>query len=108
MNLVFDPADWSAALTHFARQDADAHPEWHGLRTQMRTALELWQALAPASPARTKGRFGSFSRRAARSLDRIAGDCASVNQTSSGNFKPGSAMLVRVDVTTNADGRRQA
>jgi hypothetical protein len=108
MNIAFDPNDWTAMLAQFAGQDADDHPEWHVLRTQLCAALDTWKTPAPPFAAHSNRRFGSFSRRAARSLERIEGDCGRVNQTSSGNLKPERAMLNGVAGMTSADGRGQA
>lgn len=107
MNIAFNPDDWTLAIPVELAQQACAHPEWHGLRMRLMAAIEARDALGRTRSGRAQQGFGSFSRRAARSLERIPMRCDPVNQTSSTNRKPGGCILPEIVGMSSPGGRGQ-
>jgi hypothetical protein len=96
MNIAFDPREWSPASPDTDAASGCAHPDWHGLRARLYAGLEAWASIGHtrgAYPART---FGSFSRRAMMSLERINANGDLVNQTSSANRKSDGCIIPQV------------
>ncbi|MCB2047450.1 MAG: hypothetical protein KDE32_04395 [Novosphingobium sp.] len=96
MNIVFDPGQWSPAAPEGDALLGCAHPDWHALRTRLLAAVEARNALDEFQGTGPVRAFGSFSRRAAFSLERITERFDLVNQTSSVNRKRGGCTVTYV------------
>jgi len=96
MNIAFDPREWSATSPIDAAPHDCAHPDWHVLRTRLQVGLESRGILGKLRNGSSARQFGSFSRRAASSLERITIDCDAVNQTNSVNRKRGGCIIPQV------------
>ena len=105
MNIAFDPSDWSLACPDDAAGKDCAHPDWFALRARLKAALETREALGRGCRAGATRAFGSFSRRAAGSLERIAGPFHPVNQTDSVNRKRGRRTIPHVADMNTIGGR---
>jgi hypothetical protein len=104
MDIGFDPREWSTASPDEA-QRGSMHPDWHALRARLNAALEARRALTRGSLEGSARVFGSCSRRAAVSVERITGHCDPVNQTNLANRKPDECTIpVAADMSTT--GRR--
>ena len=104
MNVVFDPSEWTASSPTGDEQGECAHPEWQALRSRLRAAVDACEVLGQARRSSARA-FGSFSRRAAISLDRIDASCAVVNQTSSANRKCNGSILLSGAGLNSTGGR---
>lgn len=96
MNIVFDPSEWSPLRHDDAGPQGCTHPDWYALRARLKVGIEAWALLGSGRSALSGKMFGSFSRRAAMSLERIAGHCDPVNQTSSVNRKRSGCIILDV------------
>lgn len=105
MNIAFDPREWSVASADAAAAQDGAHPDWAALRSRLDAGLDAWNALASDRSGARPARFGSFSRRASLSLERVTGQCDLVNQTSSVNRKRGGRNIPDV-ADMSASGER--
>lgn len=105
MNIAFDPGEWSVACPDEAVRADCAHPEWHALRARFHAALEAREALDRGRLAGAARTFGSFSRRAAVSLERVSRRFEPVNQTSSVNRKRDRGTIPHVADVSKFGGR---
>lgn len=96
MNIAFDPREWSPAGPDSDARPGCAHPDWHALHTRFVAASEARKALGRSFVGGPVRQFGSFSRRAACSLERVTGRFDLVNQTSSANRKRGGCIIPHV------------
>jgi hypothetical protein len=107
MNVAIEPNEWMPAMPGNVAGEAFAHPEWHVLRARLSAGLGSWRVVAQIRREAGMTAFGSFSHRAARSLDRINASCTDVNQASSVNCKRHGGMLPDVVGVSITGGRGQ-
>jgi hypothetical protein len=105
MNISLDPREWMVAIPDDAAAQHCAHPDWHALRSRLQAGLETWATLEQARGGRSARMFGSFSRRASATLDRVTVHDDLVNQTSSVNRKRGGRIIHDVAGTSTFGGR---